>query len=474
MTGRVMMLYEPWEVTVLPETGQVRVLACYPEALAALRAAAAGHEVSEILPTDEADYTHALYFTASDPDLAAWINQYLTYLAALPDPAVPPAAEGARLAPAAPEEDAPAAMPPRVHGAGKAPTRTPPARQKASLALVLLAVLACLVMGGAYWHELTAEPAPARPAQLRPAAPVVAAVAEDDAAADPSDETDRAEPEPAPLPATPAAAPAPPPAPAGPALAIGDGKLTLWAVDVGQGDGLVLRLPGGGFAVIDANRGGAQAMSELLTAQGCRELQGLVLTHPHADHLGDLAEIAKRFRVKRFYESGVVSTSGSYRYLLRTLQAQGVPATSVQPGSQLNWDPRVQISVLSVNPDAENLNNSSVVLRLQFGSTAMLLMGDAENEVEADLLARQRQVLRANVLKVGHHGSHSSSSPEFLAAVRPQYSLISVGAGNRFHHPHPGTLQTMAAAGARVFRTDLQGTVVATSDGQRVTVGGAR
>lgn len=493
MAGRVMVLYEPWDVTVMPEAQMVRVSACYPAALAALREAAAGHPVSEVVDSEDIDYTHVLYFHTTDPGVVAWIEQYLVYLAAQPDPAAPPAPEEQPALPAAEVAPAPAVktekkqrkiMPQTVGSAyALASARPEPRRQKLSLSLVVLALIACLVMGGAYWRELTAEPVPAETKRVQPAGAgdedVAAADAPEDAfadAVDPSDLRDAADPAaPGPEPALPvAAAPEPPRPPAGPALAAGDNKLSLWAVDVGQGDGLVLRLPGGGFAVIDANRDGAPAMIALLAAQGCRELLGMVLTHPHADHLGDLSEIASRFPVSRFYESGALSTSSGYRYLLRTLLSLHVPATTVQAGNQLPWDSRVQISVLNANPEAENPNNASVVLRVQYGSTVMLLMGDAEREVEAQLLAKYRGQLRADVLKVGHHGSHSSSSAEFLDAVRPRYALVSVGAGNSFNHPHPDTMRALAQRGAQVFRTDQQGTIAATSDGSRVTVAGSR
>ncbi|HNW94010.1 MAG TPA: ComEC/Rec2 family competence protein, partial [bacterium] len=311
------------------------------------------------------------------------------------------------------------------------------------------------LMGGAYWVELckgrvatAARPRRPAPVATDTTARAARAVTTETAVA---------------------AAPAPPPEPAAP---VSGGKLILWVVDVGQGDGLVLRMPNGKFAVVDVAREGGEAVMALLRAKGCSRITDMVLTHPHADHIGDMANVLKKFRVGRFLESGAGHATSSYRYLLAALKRKRTDVDTARSGMRLNWDPQVQVTVLhaDANPEKDNLNNSSVVLRVQYGRTSMLLMGDAEAEVEQDLLANSRRQLNADVLKVGHHGSHSSSTAAFIDAVSPKYALISAGANNRFHHPHPTTVSTLTEHNARVYRTDRHGTITATSDGQRVTM----
>jgi competence protein ComEC len=162
------------------------------------------------------------------------------------------------------------------------------------------------------------------------------------------------------------------------------------------------------------------------------------------------------------------------------MRARGVPIVrpedlcgSRELGRELD---RVSIEVLAPCPGPSsdrNPNDNSFVVRVSYGARALLLVGDAEREEEADLLARSRSSLRADVLKVGHHGSATSSTPAFLAAVAPREAIISVGRRNRFGHPHPLTLAALAAQGVRLWRTDRDGAVTVTTDGQSLDVSSA-
>jgi competence protein ComEC len=164
---------------------------------------------------------------------------------------------------------------------------------------------------------------------------------------------------------------------------------------------------------------------------------------------------------------------GPYAALLAAARERGVPV--LRPASLCGWrelgGARVDVLAPCPGPTSDRgPNDNSFVLRITYGARAMLFVGDAEREEERDLVALGAPALRADVLKVGHHGSRTSSSDELLAAVRPAEAVVSVGARNRFGHPAAETLSALARAGARVWRTDRDGAVVATTDGERLTV----
>ncbi len=455
------MLREPWDVTPLPAEQRTRVAACYPRALADLKKAAAeaGYRSTPVYPCPDEDYTHCLYFLHVSAPFTQWVEAYLQHLAALPDDPTP--AVTAESTPAIVLAPAPRGLP--LKGI-----------------LTAAAVAACLLLAFAYWHGWleTGASAGQRAALTGFHTSLAGALAAperepaDGGSAVPATAPDRpARPEPAPV----APEPEPVPAPAS-AVVTGNARLTLWVVDVGQGDGLILRYPNGAFVVVDANRNAAPKMREILTAEGCSRLAAMVMTHAHSDHLGDLADLLPRYRTAQFLDPAFPHTSSGYRRLLEAVRRASVPYVTPQSGQQFAWDPRVRTTVLSAGcpPNDDNINNSSIVLHLQFGSTTFLLMGDAETPVENVLLARYPGRLRADVLKAGHHGSATSSSAPFLAAVQPRHAVISCGEGNSFGHPHDKTLRALAAAGTTVWRTDRHSTVMAVSDGTRVAITPAR
>jgi competence protein ComEC len=209
-----------------------------------------------------------------------------------------------------------------------------------------------------------------------------------------------------------------------------------------------------------------------LKQQGVKKLDYVVISHPHGDHIAGLLEVFRQIPVGTLIDPALEHDEPEYAELLGLAKRKNADYQVVGEGDALDWDPALKIDVFGPPRDFayEHLNDNSVALRIVHGEVAFLFSGDAESESENRLARRYKGALRAHVLKAGHHGSKTSSTPRFLDAVKPETVVISCGRGNLFRHPHQITLSRLNARGVHLYRTDLDGDVTVRSDGVFYTV----
>jgi beta-lactamase superfamily II metal-dependent hydrolase len=253
-------------------------------------------------------------------------------------------------------------------------------------------------------------------------------------------------------------------------------NLTIAFIDVGQGDSILVILPNTKTLLIDGGeRESSGKVLATLQEHGLNHIDVVVTTHPHADHIGGLIDVIKNVDVGQVLDSGQVHTTQTFEDFLDAIDTKQIPLKSVREGESINFDPTVKIGVLNppatlpdgVDNQAE-FNDNSVVLKLTYGEFSALLTGDMQETNEARLVSKNVTALDAEVLKVGHHGSRTSSSSSFLNAVTPEIAIISLGAGNSYGHPHQEALDRLSVAGTeQMFRTDVDGTITLTTNGSR-------
>lgn len=255
-----------------------------------------------------------------------------------------------------------------------------------------------------------------------------------------------------------------------PTSADGD-SLIVHFIDVGQADCALLEC-GGQYMLIDGgNRDDGQLVVSYLEQQGVEELEAVVCTHAHEDHVGGLPSVLAVYPTKAVYAPTKTYASKVFDDFLYYTDQQGLEVILPVPGDTMTLG-AAQVTVLGPVKTYAETNDTSIVLRLEFGQTSFLFTGDMEVAAENDMLdywENRPGMLDADVLKVGHHGSNTSTGYRFLYEVSPEYGVISVGKDNSYGHPHAEPLSRLNQAGVVLLRTDELGTVVAVSDGQEVT-----
>ena len=249
--------------------------------------------------------------------------------------------------------------------------------------------------------------------------------------------------------------------------------LSVHFIDVGQGDSIYMHCGGTDILIDAGEREAGETVMQYLQQQGVRSLDYVIATHPHSDHIGGLAKVLEEIPAEHVLVSDIpekqLPLSASYERFLEAVAQASLTLEIVTPGTRYQLDKGAVLEILGpMGTDYESLNNYSLVARLTYGENSFLFTGDMEEQAEKELL--QAQVLSpVDVLKVGHHGSSTSTRKKFLAAVSPRMAVIQCG-DNSYNHPHSNTVERLAGYTDKIYRTDLQGTIVMESNGHSIQV----
>lgn len=252
----------------------------------------------------------------------------------------------------------------------------------------------------------------------------------------------------------------------------GEQPVTIHFIDVGQGDSTLIKAYDKNILIDAGENDKGDLVVNYLKQQGVEKLDVLVSTHPHSDHIGGLDVVVKEMDVGKILApkipEAILPTTRSYTDFLQAVVDKGMKIQSPKPGDVIDFG-HSKLEVVGPTAEFDDLNNISLVMKFVVGDVSVLLTGDAEKDSESDMLLKKAD-LKANILKVGHHGSNTSSTKKFIQAVGATDYVICCGRENSYHHPHAKTLETIKKFNGKVYRTDLNGTIVYSTDGKSFSV----
>lgn len=237
-------------------------------------------------------------------------------------------------------------------------------------------------------------------------------------------------------------------------------------IDVGQADSVLIRNGNYNMLIDAGNNEDGEKLVNYFKSLGIEEFTYVFATHPHEDHIGGMDDIINNFKIDNYYMSNKLSTTKTFMDVLDALDRRNLKYTVPNKGDTLKLGD-ANIKVIYPGDDKSNINDSSIVLKITYGKNSFLLTGDATSNVERKIY---NEDIKSDVLKVAHHGSSYSSTDVFLDRVKPYYAVISVGKNNIYNHPSNKTLEKLNKRNIKVYRTDLDGTITFTSDGENLSV----
>ncbi|SHJ95069.1 Metal-dependent hydrolase, beta-lactamase superfamily II [Anaerocolumna jejuensis DSM 15929] len=248
------------------------------------------------------------------------------------------------------------------------------------------------------------------------------------------------------------------------------GLLKVMYLDVGQGDSILIESKGEAMLIDAGEVEEGDTVADAIASEHIKELKYIIGTHPHSDHIGGIAKVIQSCNTEEVFLSDFDYSSATYDNLLQVISRKKIKKTYPTAGDSYTLGDASFTFVTPLDKDyGDNANNYSLGIRLTNGKNSFLFTGDMEEVAEKDLVASGRTI-EADVLKVNHHGSSTSSCTEFLKAVDPTYAVISVGKGNTYGHPASATLASLEEEDVQTYRTDKQGTIIITSDGKNLSV----
>ena len=242
--------------------------------------------------------------------------------------------------------------------------------------------------------------------------------------------------------------------------------LEVQFIDVGQADAILVRFGKDSMLIDAGNNEDGKLLVNYLSKLGITNFKYVVGTHAHEDHIGGMDNVIRNFKIGTFYMPDAFTTTPTFESVLDELEKKGYDYTIPEVGQKLKLgDAKITVVYTKANP--EDLNDSSIVLLLEYNKVKILFTGDATGNIEKEMLSKN---IKANVLKVAHHGSRYSTTDDFLDKVNPQYAIISAGKGNDYGHPHKPILDKLKKKGIEVYRTDKLGTIILTTDGNKINI----
>lgn len=241
------------------------------------------------------------------------------------------------------------------------------------------------------------------------------------------------------------------------------GDMYVHFIDVGQGDSIFIEFANNETMLIDAGeKDQSDKIVTYIFEQGHDTLDYVIATHVHSDHIGGMAEVLNNFKIKNFYMTEAKATTKTYDNMMLAVKDSKANVHYVSTGDMIINEDNLVVEVIAPNKVGKDQNNNSIVVKLRYDDNDFLFTGDMENE--EDVVG-----MKCDVLKVGHHGSETSTSEKFLDEVEPDYAVISCGLHNSYNHPSDKTLNMLESRGIKIFRTDIQGTIVFKSNGKDIS-----
>ena len=244
--------------------------------------------------------------------------------------------------------------------------------------------------------------------------------------------------------------------------------LKVHYLDVGQGDSIFIELPNNETMLIDAAESyQSENIINYIKNLNYQKIDYVIGTHPHTDHIGGLKDIINTFKIGKIYMPKVVSTTKTYESLLMAIKDKNLKINTAKAGTSIIDTDTLKINILAPNSETyTELNNYSVVTKITYGTTKFLFMGDAEKLSENEI----KENVSADVIKIGHHGSNTSSNIDFIKKVNAKYGIISVGLNNKYNLPKEETIKNWENSGTKIYLTSINGTIRASSDGTNIKI----
>lgn len=250
-----------------------------------------------------------------------------------------------------------------------------------------------------------------------------------------------------------------------------NGIIEISYLDVGQGDSAYIRVNDKDILIDAGPRSDSDKLLEQLKEKNIDDFEIVIATHPHEDHIGGMTKVLENYEVEEFYMPKATSNTKTFENMITMLKNKNINTEVIKEGSFFDLGDGAKIEVYSpISEKYDDLNNYSPIMKLTFGENSFIFTGDAEVLEEKEVLAKYSNDLNADVIKFGHHGSSTSSSDEFIKAISPTYGIISCGVDNSYGHPHKETLSIIEKYDIKTYRTDKNGEITITSDGNNITI----